>query len=178
MRGGVLARALGNMDGGLRPAAQLGRAAARRAQRVEDAPRARRADAVEQLEQAEPAHLIGRVVGQAQQRDEVLDVGRVEVAQAAVLDERDAAARQLELEQVGVVAGAEQDGLRAQLDPLLARGEHPLAHLARLLALVAGEHELGRLAALALGPQLPWETARGPARRRRWRPRGSARVER
>ena len=69
----------------------------------------------------------------------------LEVAQAAVLHERDAASRQLELEQVGVVAGAKQDRLRAQLHPLLARGEHAIAHLPRLLALVARKHELGRL---------------------------------
>ena len=41
-----------------------------------------------------------------------------------------------------------------QLHPLLARGDHPFAHLPRLHALVACKHELGRKASVALGPQL------------------------
>ena len=52
-----------------------------------------------------------------------------------------------------VVAGAEQHGLGAELHALLARRKDAFADLARLLAFVAGEHQLRRLAALALGPQ-------------------------
>src|SRR5437868_6616282 len=63
------------------------------------------------------------------------------------------ATRELELEQCGVVAGAKEDGLLAQLHPLLARGENSFTHLARLLVLVPGEAELGREAAVPLGPQ-------------------------
>ena len=133
------------------------------AQRVQDPPGARRADPVEQLQHAKPGQLVGRVVHQAQQREQVLDVGGVEIAQPPVLDERDPPAGQLELQQGRVVAGAEQDRLGAQLDPLLARGQHPLAHLPRLLALVVGEHELGRRAALAVAPQAPRNAPRSCA---------------
>src|SRR5260370_22462888 len=79
----------------------------------------------------------------------------VEVAQPAVLHERDPAPCQLELEQVRVVPGAEQDGLSTQLHPLLARGADAIAHLSRLRALVARQHELRGLPAPALGPQPP-----------------------
>src|SRR5207302_1440316 len=54
----------------------------------------------------------------------------------------------------GVVAGAEQHGLRAQLDSLLARGEHALAHRSRLRAVIARERQLWRLTSLTVGPQL------------------------
>ncbi len=56
------------------------------------------------------------------------------------------------------MAGAEQHRLRAQVHPLLARRQHPLAHLPRLLAFVARKRELRRVPALALGPQLLGET--------------------
>jgi hypothetical protein len=80
-------------------------------------------------------------------------VGRLEIAQPAVLDERDPAARQLELQEVGVVAGAEQHRLSAQVHTLLTRREHSLAHLPGLLAFVARKRKLWRLPTLALGPQ-------------------------
>jgi hypothetical protein len=75
-------------------------------------------------------------------------VSGFEVADAAVLDEGDAAAAELELEQIGVVAGAHQDGLVAQACPLLVVGEHAVGDLVRLLGLVPAEYEL-RPAALA-----------------------------
>ena len=57
-------------------------------------------------------------------------MGGLEVAQAAVLDERDAPPRELELEQVGVVPRAHEHRLLAQLHALLARGQHAVADLA------------------------------------------------
>ena len=48
-------------------------------------------------------------------------MGGLEVAQAAVLDERDLAASQLELQQVAVVRGAHQHRLAAKIHLALAR---------------------------------------------------------
>ena len=129
------------------------------AQRLQDPPRACRADAVQQLQHAKPGELVGRVVHQPQQREQVLDVRGIEVAEPSVLDERDPAAGELELQQGRVVSGAEQDRLGAQLDRLLARGQHPLAHLPRLCAFVVGEHELGPDRSLAVAPQPPRKPA-------------------
>ena len=67
---------------------------------------------------------------------------RVEEAQAAVLDERDVAPGELELEQVRVVAGAEEHGLLLQFHPLLARREHALADRVSLRDFVARLDEL------------------------------------
>ena len=75
-RNGVLKRALGNVRGGLRPAVQLGWASAGRPERVEDTAGTDRTDTIEELKQAKPAHLIGRVIGQSQESNEILDVGR------------------------------------------------------------------------------------------------------
>ena len=55
-------------------------------------------------------------------------MGGLEIAQAAVLDVRDCAAAQLELEMFGVVRGPEQDCLVAQPESGLAVLENPLAH--------------------------------------------------
>src|ERR1700737_2327485 len=88
----MLACGLGYMGGG--------------AQGVEHAPRAHWTDTIRELQHAKPADLIRGVARESQQRNQVLDVRGVEVAQAAVLDEGDPAARELELEQRRVVPGA------------------------------------------------------------------------
>ena len=102
-------------------------------------------------------------------RDEVLDVRGLQVAQAAVLVERDPPAGELELEQVGVVRRARQHGLRAQLGALLARLEDAVADLLGLRGLVAHVDDPRPHAALAVGAQALRERARRPARRARWR---------
>jgi hypothetical protein len=77
----------------------------------------------------------------------------LEVAQAAVLDVRDVAAGELELEQARVVRGAHEHGLLAQRGAPLARVEHALADLCRLSGLVEAQDQLGRAASGALGAQ-------------------------
>src|ERR1700720_3473245 len=77
-RAGELARALGYVRGGVLPALERGRARVPGAERVQSTPCACGPNAVEELEQAKPADLVGGVVEQAQERDEVLDVGGVE----------------------------------------------------------------------------------------------------
>jgi hypothetical protein len=110
-----------------------------RIERVEDASGGAWADLVEELQDPEPGGLVGGVAHQSDQGEEVLDVGGFEVADTAVLDEGDAAAAELELEQIGVVAGAHQDGLVAQACPLLVVGEHAVGDLVRLLGFVPAE---------------------------------------
>ena len=100
---------------------------------VERPPGGDRADAVEQLQHPKPGELVAGIADEPEQRDQVLDVGGLEVAQSTVLDEWDLAAGELELQQVAVMRGPHQHGLVAQLDPLLARLEHPLTDLVGLL---------------------------------------------
>jgi hypothetical protein len=75
-------------------------------------------------------------------------VRRLQIADAAELDVGDAPAVELQFQQRRVVAGAHQHGLLAQRHTALVLGEHALGDLARLLGLVAAEHEL-RPSALA-----------------------------
>ena len=128
--------------------------------------RAHRPDALDQLQHAEPRDVVGAVVDQAQRRHEVLDVRGLEVAQAAVLVERDPAAGELELQQVGVVRRARQHGLGAQLHALLARLEDAVADLLGLRGLVAHPHD-ARPHAARRGPRADASGTRArPAPRR------------
>ena len=105
------------------------------------------ADAVEESEHPVPRQLVARVLEDAQQAQQVLDVRALEELQAAVLDEGDVAAGQLELEPVAVVTGAEQHRLLVQRDSSLALLEHALAHERGLGQLVDARGERGRLPA-------------------------------
>ena len=58
-------------------------------------------------------------------------------------------------EQVGVVRGAAQDRLIPQVHALLARLEHPLAHLRGLCRIVTAEDQLRPTPGFALGVQPP-----------------------
>ena len=69
---------------------------------------------------AQPGHHVARVLGQPQEGHQVLDVGRLDELQPAVLVEGDVAPRQLGFEQHAVVRGAEQDRLPPQSDARLA----------------------------------------------------------
>ncbi len=63
------------------------------AERLREARRRGRPDAVEQVRAPGPRQLVPRVLEQPQQRQQVLHVGRLEEPQPAVLHERDVAAR-------------------------------------------------------------------------------------
>ena len=110
-------------------------------------------DAVEQLEDAEPRDLVPRVVRDPQHRERVLHVRGLEELQAPVLHERDVPPRELDLEHVAVVTGAEQHGLLSQRRPALAVLEDLPADGVGLVALVEAGEQPGAHAALALGPQ-------------------------
>ena len=105
--------------------------------RLDDLRGRRRADAGQQLQHAEAGDAVARVFGEAQHRQHVLDMGGVEELQAAELDERDVAARQLDLQRPAVMRGAEQHGLRLERGAGLALLQHRLADVVRLLGFVA-----------------------------------------
>ena len=71
---------------------------------VEDAGRRARPDAGQQVEDAEAGDAVARILGEAQQRQHVLDVRRIEELQPAVLHERNVAPRELDLERTRVTA--------------------------------------------------------------------------
>ena len=92
---------------------------------VEHALRRRWPDARQELQHAEAGDAVARVLDEAQQRQQILDVRGVEELQAAELDEGDVAAGQLDLERSAMVRGPEQDRL------LLQRGCQPRGSPAR-----------------------------------------------
>src|SRR5207244_10430145 len=73
---------------------------------------------------------------------------------APVLDERDVALPELELEERRMVRGAHQHGLVAQVDAALTVLEDALDDLARLVALVVGDHDLREGGSPPLGDEL------------------------
>jgi len=74
----------------------------------------------QQLQNAKTGEGVPRVFRPAQDCQQVLDVCRLDKFEPAIFDERDVAARQLDLQPPAMVRGAEQDGLVAQIDPGLA----------------------------------------------------------
>ena len=106
-----------------------------------------------QLQHAEPAHLVERVLQHPQQRQRVLHVRGLQELQPAVLHERDVAPRQLHLEQVRVMRRAEQHGLLLERHALLAMPQHAPAHEVALLGLVQARAEHRHPRALARGPE-------------------------
>ena len=74
------------------------------------------ADPIQQLQHAESADRIPRVVRQPQEAEHVFHMRRFQKLQPAVFDEWDAAASEFNLELVAMVAGAEQHGLSFQVN--------------------------------------------------------------
>src|SRR5581483_5064126 len=93
----------------------------------------------------------------SEQRDQVLDVSCLQVTEPAVLDERNLAPSQLQLQLCTVVRGPHENRLLAQLHAFLTPAQDPVADLDRLCRLVATEHELWASAALFLRAQLLWK---------------------
>src|SRR5215207_10319286 len=104
------------------------------------------ADAVEHLQRAEPRERVRGVRDDAQEGERVLDVRGLGELDAAVLAERDALPRQLDLKVEGVRAGAEEDGYLRERHARVPQLSDALGDEARLLVLVAGVDENGRLA--------------------------------
>ena len=125
--------------------------------------RARRgvADPRHQHEDAVPAHLVPRIVGHPQEREDVLHVRRLEELQPAPLLERDLAVGELDLEIGRHVAGAEQHRHLAERHAALVQLQHAVDDEAGLLRLVLRRHEPGLLAALARRPQILGEPLLG-----------------
>jgi hypothetical protein len=95
-----------------------------RAHVVDHAPGRLRAHAGEELDGAETGDAVARVLGPAQQRQHVLDVGGLEELEPAVLHERDIAPRQLQLQARAVRRGAKQHRLLLEPQPFLAARQH------------------------------------------------------
>jgi hypothetical protein len=77
-------------------------------------------DTWQQLQHAEAGDGVSRVLDPAQHAQHILDMGRLKELQPAVFDERDAAAREFDLELVAMVARAEQHSLSFQVNACLA----------------------------------------------------------
>ena len=75
-----------------------------------------------------PGDHVAGVFGQAEKGHQVLDVGRLDELQAAVLVEGDVRPGQLGFQQHAVVRGAEQHGLTPQVDARLAMFEDLADH--------------------------------------------------
>ena len=132
-----------------------------------------------ELRRAKARDRIGRVLRPAQEREQILDVRGLEELQAAVLHVRNAAAAELELEQIRVMSGAHQHGLIAQLQAGLAIREHVLDHVVDLGELVVDDRENRPLAgAAAYGVQVLRVALRATLRSPRSPRRRSAVVER
>ena len=106
------------------------------------------------MRDAEAGDAVARVRRETQQRQRVLDVRRVEKLQAAELDERNVAPRQLQLQRRRVVRGAEQHRLRFQAVAGFAVFQHAQRDEARLVAFLADRDQFRRSAAGALAPQV------------------------
>jgi len=106
----------------------------------------RRPDAGQELQRAERGDAVLRIVRPAQHREQVFDVGGLEELEAAVFHVRNVAPHQLELEQIGMVRGAEQHRLVPEQHAALARLQHPRHHVSRL-ALVVRNRDVARLRA-------------------------------
>ena len=113
-----------------------------------------RADAGQQAQGPPAGHRVPRVLGQAQQRQQVLDVGRFDELQAAVLDERQAVLRQLAFQQDAVMRRAEQHRLLGQRNPAPLMIEDPADDERDLLVLVLASDQLGRRAGGARRPEI------------------------
>ena len=148
-------------------------------QRADDPPGRGRSDPVQQLQQPEPGGLVAGVVGQPVEREQILDVRGLQVAQPAVLDVRDPAAGQLELQQVAVGPARISTAWSRSRRAALPGGQHARRQTVprpgsprRQQSTSAGRAPPARSATQLLG--VP---AAAPARPR-WRGRGSAGVER
>ena len=125
-------------------------------------------------EAGETSELVGRVVAQPQQREQVLDVGRVEVAQAPYLTN-------------GMPRRVSSSSSRAESWPVRNRTAWARSSIASSRAASTRSHTSlawrfrrgGTRAPAARRPRAhstaAWESRRGPGPRRRSRPRGSAR---
>ena len=118
-------------------------------------------DARQELQQAEPTHFVARVFDDAQECQDILHVGRLEELEPTPLLERDLPVRQFDFEVRRHVGGPEQHRHFGQRDPLLVQLEDPLHHETGLLLLIGGGDEPGRLAPLAVRPEVLGEPLTG-----------------
>ena len=112
------------------------------------------ADAGGELEGAKRGDAVLRVVGPAQDGEEVLHVRGLEELEPAVLHVGDVAPDELELQRVGVVRAAEEHRLALEEHAALARFEHALDHVFALRRVVGDGDVPGLRAGLLSGREV------------------------
>ena len=85
------------------------------------------------MHQPETGDAVARIFDEAQERQQVLDVGGIEKFQPTEFDERNVAPGELHLERAGVLRGAEQHRLLLQEGAGFAVFENPFDDAARLV---------------------------------------------
>ncbi len=123
-------------------------------QRRHERRRGSRADPRHEPQHPQPRHRIARVLGEAQEAHEVLDVRHLDESQAPVLAEGDVAPRQFHLERHRVVLRAEQHALVLEQRALLAVVQDALAQPRGLLGLVSAGDQRRTAPTLASGPEV------------------------
>ena len=119
------------------------------------------ADAGDELQRAQPARWPCGLAAKRSTASTSLTCAASRNLQAAVLDERNVAPRQLELERVAVLGAAKEHRLALQRQPRLAQREHALGDPGRLGRLVVDPDERRPLARAARSLQscLAWRSA-------------------
>ena len=112
-----------------------------------------RANTVDQLKRTKPAHFVERVFQDSEERQQVLDVGRLDELEATVFHKRNVAASQLDFQQIAVMAGAKKNRLLSQGDALFALVQYFFANDISLLGLIQAGDQPGQRTGGALAPQ-------------------------
>ena len=130
------------------------RCSGRRIETGEDVLGRRRPDPGQELQHPGAGRPVARVLGEAQDREQVLDVRGLEELQPAELHERDVAAGELDLERGAVARRAEEHRLRLQGRAGLPRREDLGADVVGLRGVVADGDELRPHPGAPLGPEV------------------------
>jgi hypothetical protein len=117
-------------------------------------------DAGQKMQQPEAGDAVARILGEAQQRQHVLDVRGIEKFQAAELHERDIATGEFDFERSAVARRPEQDGLLLQERAGFAVLQDALDDAAGLVGLIADGDQLRLCARRPLRPELLGERSR------------------
>src|SRR5690606_7479821 len=121
----------------------------------------RRPEAAHQLQCAKRRDRVAPVRGPAQHREQVLDVRRLEELQATVLDERNVAAHEFDLERGTVMRTAKEHRLALKQYAFLAVAKDRVDDMVGLRALIEHGHE----PRVRAGTAMRNERLRVPARR-------------
>ena len=125
---------------------------------IEQSLRRGRSGTGQQLDHAKSRDPIARVLGPAQKRQHVLDVGGFEELEPAEFHERNVAAGELDFERRAVMRRPKQHRLRLERDARFAVFQNLAGDITRLIGLVAHVHEPRPLGGEAVRPEILGET--------------------